>query len=133
MKLFVDTSVLVRYLTEDPPDLAQRSARLIDESQELYLTEAILIETAHVLRRVYGVSRENVVDVLVRLLRRKNIAVFGLEKSIVLTAILMTRPSGRVSIADALIWAAARSSAPAGVFTFDRRFPSEGIDIREPD
>jgi predicted nucleic acid-binding protein len=130
---FAETSILVRYLTADPPEMAQRAARLIESEEELCVTETILAETAHVLRRLYGVAREDVVDLLVRLLQRRNIRVHGLDKATVITAILLTRPSNRVSIPDALIWAAARCTAPSTVYTFDRRFPREGIGVEEPE
>lgn len=133
MPRFAETSVVVRYLTADPPDLAERAARLIEATDALYLTETVIGETAHVLRRLYGVAREDVADLLIRLLRRRNLAVYGLDKTIVITALFLTRPSGRISIPDALIWAVARSAAPATVFTFDRRFPAEEIEIREPE
>jgi len=132
MPWFVETSVLVRYLTADPPDMAQRAARLIDSGDELYVTDTILAETAHVLRRLYGVAREDIADLLVRLLRRRNILVYELDKGTVIAAILLTRPSGRISIPDALIWAAARCAAPSTVFSFERRFPADGILVQEP-
>src|SRR5690349_17057807 len=132
MPRFVETSVLIRYLTADPPEMAQRAARLIETDDELCVTDTILVETAHVLRRLYGVAREDVADLLVRLLRRRNILVHGLDKGTVIAAILLTRPSNRVSVPDALIWAAARCAAPSTVYSFDRRFPHEGIELEEP-
>lgn len=42
----------------------------------------------------------------------------------------MCRPSGRVSFGDAMVWAAARSAGVEVVYTFDRRFPSVGIEVR---
>src|SRR6266571_2144417 len=112
MPRFAETSVLIRYLTADPPEMAQRAARLIESDGDLYVTGTILAETAHVLRRLYGVAREDVADLLIRLLRRRNILVHGLEKETVIAAILLTRPSNRISVPDALIWAAARCSPP---------------------
>jgi predicted nucleic acid-binding protein len=132
MPQFAETSVLVRYLTGDPPEMAQRAARLIESGDELCVTETILTETAHVLRRLYGVAREDVADLLVRLLRRRNLLVRGLDKATVIAAILLTRPSNRISIPDALIWAAARDAAPSVVYTFDQRFPREGTQVQEP-
>jgi predicted nucleic-acid-binding protein len=129
---FLDTSVIVRYLTDDPAEMAEQATRLIESAAELRVTETALNETAHVLRRVYGMTREEVVDLLVALLQRKNITFHLLDKAIVIAALLLCRPSGRVSLGDALIWAAARSAAPSAVYTFDRRFPSEGIELRWP-
>ena len=50
-------------------------------------------------------------------------------KDLVLEALLLCRPSGRVSLADALVWAAARSQANASVYSPDGRFPDEGVRV----
>ena len=66
------------------------------------------------------------------LLRRRAAAAdldFRLDKDLVLQALLFCRLSGRVSFADALVWAAARSQAGAAVYSFDARFPDEGITV----
>jgi len=129
---FIDTSLLIRYLTDDEPEMAQRATRLIDSDTPIVITDVVLAGTAHVLRRLYGLTREEIVDLLLDLVRRRNVSVHSLDKAVVATALLLCRPSGRVSIPDALIWTAARCSAPAIVYTFDEQFPVEGVDIRQP-
>src|SRR5438876_220360 len=109
MPEFLDTSVTVRYLTDDPPEMASRAQQLIESPAELTLTETALNETSFVLRKVYGLTREETVDLLIGLLQRSNITFHGLHKSVVIAALLLCRPSGRVSLADAMIWAVARS------------------------
>jgi predicted nucleic-acid-binding protein len=83
---------------------------------------------AYVLTSVYGIVREVVVDHLITLLRKENIRPCHLPKGLAIEALLLCRPSHRVSFADALIWAAARADS-AAVFTLDERFPSEGITV----
>jgi predicted nucleic acid-binding protein len=117
---FLDTSVLVRYLTLDPPDMARRAGVLIDSSTPLSVSAVMLAEAAHVLRQVYRRSREEVVDALVRFVQGENIVLYGLDRQVVVEALLRCRPSGRVSVPDALIWAEARSSGANAVYTFDR-------------
>ena len=126
MSDLIDTSVIVRYLTGDPPHLADLSAQLIDSEIALVITDVVLLESAHVLNSVYGVPREHVVDQLVALLRRANVAAFPARKEQVIEALQLCRPSGRVSFGDAMIWAAARFTGRA-VFTLDERVPGEGI------
>jgi predicted nucleic acid-binding protein len=125
----LDTSVLVRYLTGDPPRLATRAARIIDGAEDLAVTDVVIAETAFVLSSVYGVSRALVVDSLVDLLQKRNLGVLHLDKGAVLHALLMCRPSNRVSFADAMVWAAARSSRAEAVYSFDDRFPREGVVV----
>lgn len=45
---------------------------------------------------------------------------------------MLWRPSGRVSFADALIWAAARATAEPRVITFDQRFPDVEVEREVP-
>jgi predicted nucleic acid-binding protein len=129
---FVDTSVVARYLTGEPADLAERASRIFDGDETLYLTDVVIIESAYVLTSVYEIPRAAVVDALMELVQKRNIRIFGFDKGTMLAALLLCRPSGRVSFADAMIWAAA-STVPSGVYTFDSRFPSAGIQVlREP-
>ena len=134
MTAFLDTSVVVRYLTGEPLEMAERAAALIDTDTPLLLTETALAETGYVLQSVYGIERAAVVDLLIALLQKENIAVHQHDADLVIAALLLCRPSGRISFADALIWAAARSAGtdvePAIVYSFDQRFPATGIELR---
>ena len=131
MSVFLNTSVIIRYLTGDHPELSDRATQIIEEVDDLTITEGILGETAFVLTSVYGKSRSEVVDSLIALVERDNISTYALDKSLVLRGLEMCRPSGRVSISDAMIWAAARTDRASAIYTFDRRFPGEGIEIRQ--
>ena len=128
---FLDTSVVVRFLTGEPPEMAIRAGRIISEVDNLLVTDVTLMETAHVMRTQYQSSREDTVDSLIDFVQRDNISVYGLDKNLVLEGLMMCRPSGRVSIADAMIWAAARSAGARTIYTFDRRFPDDGIELRQ--
>jgi predicted nucleic acid-binding protein len=127
---FLDTSVVVRYLTGDPSELAEQAAKIIDEEDDLLVTDVVLTETAYVLTSVYQAPREIVVDHLIAFLQKENISPFGLDKGVVLHALLLCRPSGRVSFADAMVWAAARSASSKVVYSLDERFPSDGLEVR---
>jgi predicted nucleic-acid-binding protein len=122
----------VRHLTGDVPELLGAATRILDETPRLRLTEGILTETAYVLTSFYEVPREQVVDSLVDLVSKQNIVMHGLDKDVTIQALLLCRPSKRVSFADALLWAAAMSSGSgACIYSFDRRFPSSGIELRQ--
>ena len=129
MSALLDTSMLVHYFTGDPADLADASARVIDGEDPLLITDIVLFEAAYVLRSEYAVPREAIVDHLIALLRKANIETFRLDKHLVIEALFLCRPSGRVSFGDALIWAAARSEPDPIVYSLDRRFPDEGITV----
>lgn len=130
MSALLDTSVVLRYFTGDTPDAAERATQIIDQTSDLYISGIALMETAHVLRTVYSVPRESIVDHLIELIRKENISVLGIYESIAVQALLMCRPSGRVSIADAMIWASARSNKIETIYSFDQRFPNDGVEVR---
>ena len=129
-KMFIDTNVVVRYLTNDPPDQAKIATSIVDDVGDLWITGVVLNETAYVLRNRYAVGREGIVDRLMSFVQKPNISVYGMDKDFVLRGLMMCRPSGRVSFGDAMVWAAARSAGAEVVYTFDRRFPSVGIEVR---
>ncbi|MDP3064034.1 MAG: PIN domain-containing protein [Chloroflexota bacterium] len=130
MSGFLDTSMVVRYLTGDTPDLAEQAARIIDSEDGLQITDVVVAETAYVLTSVYQAPRAAVVDHLIAFLQKENISPFGLDKGLVLQALLICRPSGRVSFADAMVWAAARSAGGGVVYSLDERFPEDGLEVR---
>ena len=128
--VFIDTNVVVRYLTNDPPDQAEIAASIVDEVGDFWISDVVLTETAYVMRDVYAVSREDIVDRLMGFVRKANVSIYGIDKAFVLQGLRMCRPSGRVSFGDAMVWAAARSAGADIVYTFDRRFPSDGVEVR---
>lgn len=130
MSGLLDTSMLVRYLTGDPSDLAERAAQVIDREENLQVSDVVIAETAYVLTSVYKVPREAVVDHLILFLQKTNIQPFALDKNHLLQALLLCRPSGRVSFADALVWAAAQSTEAKVVYSMDERFPRQGVEVR---
>ena len=58
---FLDTSVLVRVITNDIPHLAERSERLIREiaagTRTVRLSNTVIVETVHVLMTQYDSDR----------------------------------------------------------------------------
>ena len=128
----LDTSVVVRYLTNDNAILAERAATIIDTLPGLGITPVVLLETAFVLERLYGYSRESVVEALLLFLQKDNLVILDLPKELAIQALLLCRPSARVSFGDAFIWAQAIAHSVERVFTFDARFPLNGIKGSSP-
>jgi predicted nucleic acid-binding protein len=126
---FLDTSVVVRYLTGDTPVLSNRAAEIIDSHRPLILSELALVETAHVLASVYGIPRAPLVDALIALVQRRNIRPLNTSKALILEALGKCRSSRRVSFTDALLWAEARQKRALRLYSFDQRFPADGLEI----
>ena len=81
----VETSVLVRYLLQDDPLLGTIAVRLLDDERALAVGLVALAETAFVLSRRYEVPRQQVVDRLVQLVRKRNVHILGADKAQVVT------------------------------------------------
>lgn len=126
---YLDTSVIVRYLTDDPPAMAARAAEIIDTEDDLILSELVLVETAYVLATVYDIGRTEVVEALQALVLRTNIRPLQLSKPMALEALSLCGESHRHSFVDAFQWALARELGPRQVYSFDRRFPCKGITV----
>lgn len=129
---FLDTNPVVRYLVRDDPDLAARATALIESDRYLSVSVVTVAEIGFVLTNTYRIERARVIDALIDLLNRENIDTYEVPTEIAIQALRFCRPSGRVNFADAMLWSVARSTAPARVWTFDRRFPEDGIERREP-
>ena len=128
----LDTSVVVRYLIDDHPELANRAEALIEGPQEIGLPLVALIETAHVLRTQYRFDRLAVLDALIGFVSRANVTVLGLPNLDVLDALVRARaiPSG--SIGDALIAAQARAAGAVPLYTFDAALGRHGTEVATP-
>jgi predicted nucleic acid-binding protein len=126
---FLDTSYVIRYLTNDPPDMAAQAAAVIDSTEPLVLCELALAESAYVLSSVYRVSRAEIVDALMDLVQRSNIHLANLTKPRALAGLSLCRDSKRCSFTDALLWGQARDSGAERIYSFDGKFPDEGIEI----
>jgi predicted nucleic-acid-binding protein len=126
----VDANVLLRYLTRDPEDLAQRAAAIIDGPNAVGVSSVSLAEAAHVLKSFYRFSREQIIDALIELVQKQNVRPLGHDRDVLVQGLRMCRPSGRVSIPVVLLWSEARSSGAGIVYTFDEQFPGEGIEVR---
>ena len=62
MSAFVDTNVLVRHLTGDPPEMAARATAYLGTERELLLTDLVVAETVYVLESFYETPRDQVAE-----------------------------------------------------------------------
>lgn len=68
MSAFVDTNILIRHLTGDPPEQADRATRFLASTDELLLADLIVAETVYVLESFYGVGRSQIAEAIRALL-----------------------------------------------------------------
>ncbi len=128
MTAFIDTNVLIRHLTGDPPAQAVRATRYLERSEELLLADLILAEVAYVLESYYEVPRVQVAETLR--------AVLGFPAIRVVDADLLQRAVEvydvhRLDFADAYLIASAERAGVGVIVSFDRSIDRVGTVRRE--
>jgi predicted nucleic acid-binding protein len=114
---FIDTNVLVRHLTGDPPSLAERATAFLASEVELYLTDLVVAETVYVLESFYKAPREQVADAMRSLVGMRSM--ITIDSALLLRAIEIYEVD-RLDFADAYLVACAESTGIARVASFDR-------------
>jgi predicted nucleic-acid-binding protein len=114
---FVDTNVLIRHLTGDPPAMSKRATAFLREASELYLTDLVVAETIYVLDSYYEVPREQIATTIRSLLAFNSISV--VDRDVLLRAVEVYEID-RLDFAEAYLVACAESTGIGRVVSFDR-------------
>ena len=120
---FVDTNVLVRHLTGDPPAQAARATRYLHQADELLLPDLILAEVAYVLESFYETPRAQVAETLRAVLAFLAIRVVDDE---LLLRTVEVYDGHRLYLADAYLVASAERTGVGEVVSFDRAIDRVG-------
>ena len=117
MTAFVDTNVLIRHLTGDPPEMASRATRYLETADELLLPDLILAEVAYVLESFYETPRAQVATTLRAVLAFPAIRVVDAD---LLQRAVEVYEVHRLDFADAFLVASAERTGIGIVASFDR-------------
>lgn len=117
MTAFVDTNVLVRHLTGDPPELAARATRYLATTAELLLPDMIFAEVAYVLESFYETPRAQVATTLRAVLAFPAIRVVDAD---LLQRAVEVYEVHRLDFADAYLVASAERTGVGIIASFDR-------------
>ncbi len=117
MSAFVDTNVLVRHLTGDPPAMAARASAYLQAEPELFLADLIVAETVYVLESFYETPRVRVARVVRSLLALNSIVV--VDRDVLLRAVEVYE-TDRLDFAEAYLVACAESTGVERIASFDR-------------
>ena len=117
MTAFIDTNILVRHLTGDPPEMARRATRFLASEGELLLVDLVVAETVYVLESFYEAPRPQVADAIRSLLAFDPITC--LDPALLLRA-LEVYEVDRLDFAEAYLVACAERSGVGRVASFDR-------------
>jgi predicted nucleic acid-binding protein len=114
---FVDTNILVRHLSGDPPAQARRATRYLETADELLLPDLIAAEVAYVLESYYEVPRAQVADTLRAILAFPAIRVVDAD---LLRRAIEVYEVHRLDFADAYLVASAERTGVGVIASFDR-------------
>ena len=117
MTAFIDTNVLVRHLTGDPPELAARATRYLATTNELLLPDLILAEVAYVLESFYETPRAKLATTLRAVLAFPAIRVLDAD---LLQRAVEVYEVHRLDFADAYLVASAERTGIGVIASFDR-------------
>jgi len=129
---FVDTNVVVPYLSGHDADLLARSQAVIEADAIRTLSVIAVLEAACVLKRVYGYRPRDIAAALHDLVARANIRVAEVSKEALLMALALWRDGGIESAGDALVAAAMLDHGARAILSFDQRFPALAWEVVTP-
>jgi predicted nucleic acid-binding protein len=114
---FVDTNVLVRHLTGDPPDMARRATRFLASERDLLLVDLVVAETVYVLESFYEAPRGQVAEAIRSLIGFDSIVC--VDPALLLRAVEIYE-TDRLDFAEAYLVACAETTEVGRVASFDR-------------
>jgi predicted nucleic acid-binding protein len=114
---FVDTNILVRHLTGDPPEMAARATAYLGTERELLLTDLVVAETVYVLESFYEAPRSQVAEAVRSLVTFDSIVC--VDPALLLRAIEVYEIE-RIDFAEAYLAACAESTGVGRIASFDR-------------
>jgi len=120
---FVDTNVLIRHLTGDPPAEAVRATRYLEHADALLLPDLNLAEVAYVLESFYEAPRAQVAETLRAVVAFPAIRVVDDE---LLLRTVEVYEGHRLDFADAYLVASAERTGVGEVASFDRAIERVG-------
>ena len=117
MSAFVDTNVLIRHLTGDPPGQAAQATRLLSQAGQLLLPDLIVAEVVYMLESFYEVPRTRVAELVRAIIAFPAIEVA--DEPALLRAVEVYEVH-RLDFADAYLVAEAEISGVNAVASFDK-------------
>lgn len=127
MTAFVDTNILVRHLTGDPPEQARRATAFLATADEILLADLVVAELVYVLESFYAVGRSEVAELVRAVVAFPSVVVLDLD--LLLRAVEIYEVHG-LDFADAYLVASAETSGVGAVASFDRSIDKVGTVSR---
>jgi len=130
LSAFLDTNVLIRHLTGDPPEQAARATAALSGLGPLLLTDLILAECVYVLESFYEVAAARVAELMRSALALPSIV--AVDPDVLLRA-LEVYEHDRLDFAEAYLVAQAEASGVSEILSSDRAIDRAcSVTRREP-
>ena len=127
---FLDTNVLIRHLTGDPPDMAERATALLGSGERLLLADLVLAECVYVLESFCELDRERVATLMRSVIGHPTIE--AVDPSSLLRALEVYEIDG-LDFAEAYLVAQAEATGVGDIVSFDRAIDRvTTVSRREP-
>lgn len=123
MSAFLDTNVLVRHLTGDPPEMAARATAYLQAAGTLLLTDLVAAETVYVLESFYEAHRQEIAQAVRSLVAFQS--VLCVDSALLLRAIEVYEEA-RIDFAEAYLVACAETTGIGRIASFDRSIDRVG-------
>jgi predicted nucleic acid-binding protein len=114
---FLDTKIVVRHLTGDPPDMAARATAYLQSETDLLLADLVAAETVYVLESFYESPRDQVAQAIRSLVAFDSVVC--VDPALLLRAVEVYEMD-RVDFAEAYLVASAESTGVGRIASFDR-------------
>lgn len=132
-RLWVDANVLIRFITRDPADMAEKAYVLLARAEkgelELTLTPLVLAEVVWTLKSFYGFNREEIANALIPLVTADGISADAPAVQVEALELFRDR---NVDFVDAYLAAHARDRGEPWICSFDQDFDRLGVTRIEP-
>ncbi len=130
--LWLDTNILLRFLTGDPPEMAEKVLALMQDAQDgkvtLRLSTMVIAEAVWVLSSFYKYDKNKIADTMISLLEADGLN--AENKSLAVRA-LTQMAAVNVDFVDAYLAGTARAAGEP-VCSFDRDFDLLGVTRISP-
>ena len=126
----IDTNVLVRYIAQDDKTQSPRATAFIEKECSVaapgFVGLVVLAEVVWVSESLYGAARQEVADIVRRILSIKQLVVQDAETA---WKALRLFESGKADFADCLVACSALAAGCESVATFDRQAANIGMTL----
>jgi len=113
----LDTNVLIRHLTGDPPEMAARASAYLLSERDLVLSDLVVAEVVYVLESFYRQTREQVTGLVAAVVSSSH---FQVQDRALLIRSLEIYLDHKIDFTEAYLVATAEQAGITEVASFDR-------------